>query len=309
MLKLYFYSDITTLNLSHYHNGFKAYLRLEKSLSANSVEGYLRDISKLFEYLNELGKTPAEAGLKELTGFVQHLYSLGLAATSQARVISGIRAFYRYLKLENEIKDDPSALLELPKLARKLPEFLSIDEINAMIDEIDLSKPDGERNKAMLETLYSCGLRVTELIELKLSNLFLQDQFIRVIGKGNKERLVPIGSVAVKHILIYAEKVRVHQHIPKGYEDFLFLNKFGKKLSRQMVFLIIKDLASRAGIKKNIGPHTFRHSFATHLIDGGADLRAIQEMLGHASITTTEIYTHLDRNYLRDIVLQYHPRS
>ncbi len=297
------------MNFTYYHNGFKAYLRLEKSLSSNSVEGYLRDIAKLFEYLNERGIGPVDAGLKELSGFVQHLYDMGLAATSQARVISGIRAFYRFLKLENEIKDDPSALLELPKLARKLPEFLSIEEINALIDQIDLSKPDGERNKAMLETLYSCGLRVSELVELKISNLFLQDQFIKVIGKGNKERLVPIGSVAVKHINMYLEKVRVHQNIPKGFEDFVFLNKFGKKLSRQMVFLIIKDLAAKAGIKKNIGPHTFRHSFATHLIDGGADLRAIQEMLGHASITTTEIYTHLDRNYLRDIVLQYHPRS
>jgi integrase/recombinase XerD len=297
------------LNFTYYHNGFKAYLQLEKSLSSNSIEGYLTDITKLFGYLEDQGKSPVEAGLNELTGFVHHLYKLGLAASSQARIISGIRAFYRYLKLENEIKDDPSSLLELPKLARKLPEFLSIDEVNAIIDEIDLSKSDGERNKAMLETLYSCGLRVSELVDLKISNLFLEDQFIKVIGKGDKERLVPIGSVAVKHLMIYMDRVRVHSPIQKGFEDFVFLNKFGKRLSRQMVFLIIKDLALRAGIKKNIGPHTFRHSFATHLIDGGADLRAIQEMLGHASITTTEIYTHLDRNYLRDIVLQYHPRS
>jgi integrase/recombinase XerD len=297
------------LNFTYYHNGFKAYLQLEKSLSANSIDAYLKDITKLFGYLEEQSINPVEAGLNELTGFVHHLYQLGLAATSQARIISGIRAFYRYLKLENEIKDDPSALLELPKLARKLPEVLSIDEINAMIEQIDLSKPDGERNKAMVETLYSCGLRVSELTELKISNLFLQDQFLKVIGKGNKERLVPIGSVAVKHVNIYLNRVRVHSTIKKGFEDILFLSKFGKTLSRQMVFLIIKDLASKAGIKKNIGPHTLRHSFATHLIDGGADLRAIQEMLGHASITTTEIYTHLDRNYLRDIVLQYHPRS
>lgn len=297
------------MDFTHYHNGFKAYLRLEKSLSPNSVEAYLKDINKLFWFLEETSTSPADAKIQHLTAFVHHLYNLGLAATSQARIISGIRAFYKYLKLENEIKNDPSALLELPKLARKLPEFLSIDEINALMSQIDASKPDGERNKAMLETLYSCGLRVTELVELKISNLFLDDQFVKVIGKGNKERLVPIGSVAVKHLKIYMNHVRVHTSIKKGFEDFVFLNKFGKKLSRQMVFLIIKDLAAKAGIKKNIGPHTFRHSFATHLIDGGADLRAIQEMLGHASITTTEIYTHLDRNYLRDIVLQYHPRS
>lgn len=297
------------MDFTHYHNGFKAYLRLEKSLSPNSVEAYLKDITKLFWFLEETSTSPVDAKIQDLTAFVHHLYNLGLAATSQARIISGIRAFYKYLKLENEIKNDPSALLELPKLARKLPEFLSIDEINALMSQIDASKPDGERNKAMLETLYSCGLRVTELVELKISNLFLEDQFVKVIGKGNKERLVPIGSVAVKHLKIYLNHVRVHTSIKKGFEDFVFLNKFGKKLSRQMVFLIIKDLAAKAGIKKNIGPHTFRHSFATHLIDGGADLRAIQEMLGHASITTTEIYTHLDRNYLRDIVLQYHPRS
>jgi integrase/recombinase XerD len=297
------------LNFSHYYNGFKAYLRLEKSLSPNSVEAYLKDIQKLFWFLETLQKNPAEVQLKELTEFVHHLYNLGLSATSQARIISGIRAFYKYLKLENEIKDDPSALLELPKLARKLPEFLSIEEINALLAQIDVSTPDGARNKAMLETLYSCGLRVSELTGLKISNLFLQDQFITVVGKGNKERLVPIGSVAIEQLNLYINYVRVHIPVKKGFEDTVFLNKFGKTLSRQMVFLVIKDLAAKAGIKKNIGPHTFRHSFATHLIDGGADLRAIQEMLGHSSITTTEIYTHLDRNYLRDIVLQYHPRS
>ncbi len=297
------------MDFTHYHNGFKAYLQLEKSLSKNSIEAYLKDITKLFWFLDTIGKSPTEAGLQELTAFVHHLYNLGLSATSQARIISGIRAFYKYLKLENEMKDDPSALLELPKLARKLPEFLSIDEINALMDQIDVSTPDGSRNKAMLETLYSCGLRVSELTELKISNLFLQDQFVKVIGKGNKERLVPIGSVAIKHLKIYMDLIRVHIPIKKSYEDIVFLNKFGKTLSRQMVFLIIKDLTLKAGIHKNIGPHTFRHSFATHLIDGGADLRAIQEMLGHASITTTEIYTHLDRNYLRDIVLQFHPRS
>lgn len=297
------------MNLTYYHNGFKAYLQLEKSLSANSINAYLDDLSKLFRFLEEKSKGPTEASLHDLSTFVHHLYDLGLAATSQARIISGIRAFYRYLKLENEIKDDPSALLELPKLARKLPEVLSIDDINAIILQIDASKPDGQRNKAMLETLYSCGLRVSELTELKISNLFLDDQFIKVIGKGNKERLVPIGSVAIKQIELYIHHVRVHIPIKKGFEDFVFLNKFGRSISRQMVFLIIKDLAEKAGIKKTISPHTFRHSFATHLIDGGADLRAIQEMLGHASITTTEIYTHLDRQYLRDIMIQYHPRS
>lgn len=297
------------MDYTHYKNGFKAYLQLEKSLSANSIEAYLKDISKLFWFLEERSTNPIDASLTDLSNFVHHLYNLGLAATSQARIISGIRTFYKYLKLENEIKSDPSSLLELPRLARKLPEFLSVEEINILMLQIDASKFDGERNKAILETLYSCGLRVTELVELKISNLFLHDQYVKVIGKGNKERLVPIGSVAVKHLLIYMNHVRMHSSIKKGFEDYVFLNKFGKKLSRQMVFLIIKDLAFKAGIKKNIGPHTFRHSFATHLIDGGADLRAIQEMLGHASITTTEIYTHLDRNYLRDIVLQFHPRS
>ncbi len=297
------------MNFTHYHNGFKAYLQLEKSLSANSIHAYLEDITKLFHFLEENSKDPLRADLDDLSSFVHYLYDLGLAASSQARIISGIRAFYKYLKLENEIKDDPSSLLELPKLARKLPEVLSIEEINQLIDQIDASKPEGQRNKAILETLYSCGLRVSELTELKISNLFLQDQFIKVIGKGNKERLVPIGSVAVKQLQLYMNHIRIHVSIKKGFEDIVFLNKFGKTLSRQMVFLIIKELASKAGIKKPISPHTFRHSFATHLIDGGADLRAIQEMLGHASITTTEIYTHLDRGYLRDIMIQYHPRS
>lgn len=297
------------MNLTYYQNGFKAYLQLEKSLSVNSINAYLDDLAKLFIYLQDKSKSPTDASLNDLATFVHHLYDLGLAATSQARIISGIRAFYRYLKLENEIKDDPSALLELPKLARKLPDVLSIDDINKIIQQIDASKPDGQRNKAMLETLYSCGLRVSELTELKISSLFLDDQFIRVIGKGNKERLVPIGSVAVKQLALYINHVRVHLPIKKGYEDYVFLNKFGRNISRQMVFLIIKDLAVKAGVKKKISPHTFRHSFATHLIDGGADLRAIQEMLGHASITTTEIYTHLDRQYLRDIMIQYHPRS
>jgi len=295
-------------NLS-YHNGFKAYLQLERSLSANSIQAYLDDIEKLFQYLESSGRTVLSADLDTLTGFIHWLHGLGLSATSQARIISGIRAFYRYLRLEKLVESDPSQLLDLPRLARKLPEVLNIDEINAIIASIDLSQPEGERNRAIIETLYSCGLRVTELVELKISNLFFNDGFIRVIGKGDKERLVPIGSVAIRQLRQYLEHVRVHTKIQKGEEDIVFLNNRGKRLSRQMVFLMLKKHASLAGIRKNISPHTFRHSFATHLIDGGADLRAIQEMLGHASITTTEIYTHMDRQYLRDAIIQFHPRS
>lgn len=292
-----------------YRNGFKAYLQLERSLAAHSVQSYLDDLDKLHRYLDEQGGDFLRADLDTLTRFIHWLHDLGLSATSQARIISGIRAFYRYLKLEKLIEDDPSRLLDLPKLGRKLPEVLNIDEINALLDKIDMSLPEGERNRAMLETMYSCGLRVSELVELKISNLFLDEGFIRVIGKGNKERLVPIGSVATKYIRHYVQYIRVHVPVQRGQEDMVFLNRNGRRLSRQMVFLVIKKYATLAGIKKSISPHTFRHSFATHLIDGGADLRAIQEMLGHASITTTEIYTHLDRQYLRDAIIQFHPRS
>ena len=292
-----------------YKKGFKGYLQLERSLSDNSVEAYLHDLEKLTEYLQATGtiKTPGELELKHLQQFVQWIGELGMTATSQARIISGIRGFYKYCLIENIVTADPSALLEAPKLKRALPDFLSFTEIEKIIAQIDLSRADGGRNKAILETMYSCGLRVSEVIGLRISCLFLDVGFVRVIGKGDKERLVPIGSDAIKYINMYKDTIRVHSPIQKGFDDILFLNKFGKGLSRVMIFYIIKDLAKKAGITKNISPHTFRHSFATHLVEGGADLRAVQEMLGHESITTTEIYTHLDRDYLRATLNQYHP--
>ncbi len=290
-----------------YKKGFKAWLQLEKSLAANSVEAYLRDIDKLSIFFGEEKKAPKDISLKDLERFVRHIAELGMTPTSQARIISGLRSFYKYCLMEQITTTDPTTLLEAPKLKRALPDVLSFEEIEKIIAQIDLSKPEGGRNKAMLETLYSCGLRVSELVELKLSSLYLDVGFIRVIGKGNKERLVPIGSDAVKYIKIYRDDIRVHIEIKKGQEDILFLNRRGTMLTRVMVFLVIKDLVKKAGITKTISPHTFRHSFATHLVEGGADLRAVQEMLGHESITTTEIYTHLDREYLRDTLQQYHP--
>lgn len=292
-----------------YKKGYKAYLQLEKSLSNNSVDAYLHDVEKLTEYLllTQTMKAPAELALKDLQQFVQWIGELGMTATSQARIISGIRSFYKYCLTEQITTTDPSTLLDAPKTKRKLPDFLSFDEIEKIIGQIDLSRPDGQRNKAILETMYSCGLRVSEVINLKISCLYLDVGFIRVIGKGDKERLVPIGSDAIKFIKIYKDNVRVHQMPQKDFEDVLFLNKFGKGLSRIMIFYIIKEMAAKAEIKKNISPHTFRHSFATHLVEGGADLRAVQEMLGHESITTTEIYTHLDRDFLRSTLQQFHP--
>lgn len=292
-----------------YKKGFKAYLQLEKSLSDNSVEAYLRDVDKLTEYLQAKGsmKSPADLDLNDLQDFVKGVAELGMTATSQARIISGIRGFYKYCLLENITPVDPSTLLEAPKLKRALPDVLSFAEIENIIAQIDLSRADGGRNKAILETMYSCGLRVSEVVGLKISCLYLDVGFVRVIGKGDKERLVPIGSDAVKYIKIYKDEIRVHQPVQNGSSDILFLNKHGKGLSRVMIFYIIKDLAKKAGIIKNISPHTFRHSFATHLVEGGADLRAVQEMLGHESITTTEIYTHLDRDFLRSTLQQFHP--
>jgi integrase/recombinase XerD len=292
-----------------YKKGFKAYLQLEKSLSDNSVEAYLHDIEKLTEYLqrSKKSKTPAEVELKDLEKFLKWITGLGITSASQARIISGIRAFYKYCLLENIVTKDPALLLDAPKLKRALPDVLNFDEIENIISQIDLSKPEGGRNKAILEAMYSCGLRVSELVNLKVSNLHLDVGFIRVIGKGDKERLVPVGRSAIKYITIYKNKIRVHVSPAPGSEDILFLNNRGGKLSRVMIFLIIKSLAQKAGIKKNISPHTFRHSFATHLVEGGADLRAVQEMLGHESITTTEIYTHLDRAYLRKTLEKYHP--
>ena len=292
-----------------YKKGFKAYLQLEKSLSDNSVSAYLLDVEKLTNYLNTIGglKTPNQIILKDLEQFIRFISELGISPGSQARIISGLKSFFKYCLQEQIIILDPSTLLESPKLKRALPDILSFAEIENMIGKIDLSKAEGGRNKAILETLYSCGLRVSELVNLRISCLYLDVGFIRVIGKGDKERLIPIGSDAVKYINIYRNDIRVHIAIKPGNDDILFLNRRGSKLSRLMIFLIIKELAKQAVIKKIISPHTFRHSFATHLVEGGADLRAVQEMLGHESITTTEIYTHLDREFLRNTLHQFHP--
>jgi integrase/recombinase XerD len=292
-----------------YKKGFKAYLQLERSLSEHSVHAYLSDIGKLTDFLESIDqkKSPEQVLFADLQKFIQWVAELGMTASSQARIISGIRTFYKYCLLEDITKVDPTALLEAPKLKRTLPDVLSFDEIELIIGQIDLSTPEGTRNKAILETMYSCGLRVSEVVNLKLSQLYLDVGFIRVLGKGNKERLVPIGDSAIKYINIYARTIRVHQPVQKGEEDILFLNRRGRRLTRVMIFLIIKGLVQKAGINKNISPHTFRHSFATHLVEGGADLRAVQEMLGHESITTTEIYTHLDREFLRKTLERFHP--
>jgi len=292
-----------------YKKGFRAYLQLEKSLSDNTVQAYLQDIEKLIHYLLLIKseKSPRQIELNDLEKFVKWISELGMTPSSQSRIISGIKNFYKYCLQEQIVTKDPTALLEAPKLKRSLPDVLSFDEIESIISAIDLSTPEGVRNKAVIETLYSCGLRVTELVNLKISCLYLDVGFIRVIGKGDKERLVPVGSSAVKHINLYKNNTRVHIPVKPGNEDILFLNRRGRKLSRVMIFMIIKELAKQAGITKNISPHTFRHSFATHLVEGGADLRAVQEMLGHESITTTEIYTHLDREYLRDTLQRFHP--
>ncbi len=292
-----------------YKKGYKAWLQLEKSLSDHSVEAYLHDIEKLTEYLQLSAnlKSPDKIELKDLQSFVKWIHELGLTPASQARIISGLRSFFKYCSIEQLTTTDPTVLLEAPKLQRKLPDTLAFQEIESIIGAIDLSKPEGGRNKAILETMYSCGLRVSEVVNLKLSNLFLEVGFIKVTGKGDKERLVPIGSDAIKYIGIYKNNIRTHASIKAGEEDIVFLNQRGSRLSRVMIFLIIKELAKKAGIQKNISPHTFRHSFATHLVEGGADLRAVQEMLGHESITTTEIYTHLDREYLRNTLHQFHP--
>lgn len=292
-----------------YKKGFKAYLQLEKSLSDNSVEAYLRDIDKLTQYLQEASslKAPADIELNDLQSFVKWIAGLGMTDTSQARIISGIKAFYKYCQVEQISRKDPTVLLEAPKLKRALPDILSFEEIEKIIGQIDLSTPGGGRNKAILETMYSCGLRVTEAVNLRISQLYLDVGFIRVVGKGDKERLVPIGSSAIKYINIYKDKIRIHIPHQTGNEDILFLNQRGGKLSRVMIFYIIKDLVAKAGIQKTVSPHTFRHSFATHLVEGGADLRAVQEMLGHESITTTEIYTHLDREFLRKTLENFHP--
>ncbi|MET3878416.1 site-specific tyrosine recombinase XerD [Chitinophaga sp. OAE865] len=290
---------------------FKGYLRLERSMSDHSVVAYIRDVEKLEQYLQAHGKEklrPQDVTFEDLQGCVQWVAQLGMTASSQARTISGLKAFYRFLLLEDMAHEDPTQLLEAPKILRKLPDVLTFEEIEKIIAQIPLDTAEGHRNKAILETMYSCGLRVSEVINLQISQLHMDVGFIRVIGKGNKERMVPIGKDAMRQIDIYRRNVRTMLPVKYGQEDTLFLNRRGGALSRVMIFLVIKELAQKAGIQKNVSPHTFRHSFATHLVEGGADLRAVQEMLGHESITTTEIYTHLDREYLRDTLLRFHPR-
>ncbi len=295
-----------------YIKGFIAYLRLEKNLSTNSIESYRRDVEKLKEYFTEIIEDSVKIEaieLEDIQRFLAWLNDIGLGARSQARLISGIKSFFGYLVQEKVIEKNPSELIDLPKLGRKLPDTLSVDEIDQLVEAIDRSKPEGERNIAIIETLYGSGLRVSELITLKLSEIFWEDEFIRIIGKGNKQRIVPISPKSIKHLKIYINEVRTHQNIVPEFEDYVFLNRRGKGLTRVMIFTIVKQLAQKIGLKKKISPHTFRHSFATHLIEGGADLRAVQDLLGHESITTTEVYTHLDRSYLKQMILDYHPWS
>ncbi len=294
-----------------YIQEYENYLKLERSLSENSVEAYVHDIIKLRQFLEitNCDLNPLQITIVELQNFIEYINELGMTPHSQARIISGLKSFYKFMVYEGELDKDPTTLLEAPKLGRKLPDTLNIHEIDKILEAIDHSTPQGMRNRAMLETLYSSGLRVSELVNLKLSNILFDVGFLRVVGKGNKERLVPVGKEALKFINIYRDEVRVHQEIQSGHEAFLFLNRRGKQLTRQMIFMAIKDLVAKAGLNKKVSPHTFRHSFATHLIEGGADLRAVQEMLGHESITTTEIYTHLDRDYLKQVIQEYHPRS
>ena len=298
------------LHTKHFAN----YLKLERSLSANSIEAYVHDVTMLQQFLSlrKITVSPLNLTGQQLQHFLQYINELGMSAHSQARILSGIKAFYKYLLFEELVQKDPTALIEGPKLGRKLPDTLSYPEIEKLLEAIDLSSAEGGRNRAILEVLYSSGLRVSELVELKINHVYFDDGFLRVIGKGNKERLVPVGTDALKYLKIYLHEIRAkppHKPVQKGFESYVFLNRNGKKLTRVMIFTIIKNLAKSIGLKKTISPHTFRHSFATHLIEGGADLRAVQEMLGHESITTTEIYTHLDRDYLRQVIQEFHPRS
>lgn len=292
-----------------YQKGFRAFLLLERSLSDATVEAYLRDVEKFIQYLQYKGSSisPASTTLQDIQEFLKWIGELGMSPTSQSRIISGLRNFFQYCLAEQLIQTDPSELVDTPRLKRSLPDVLTVEEIEDMISQIDHSKEEGTRNRAILEIMYSCGLRVSEVVTMRISHLFLEAGFVRVIGKGNKERMVPVGQVAAKQVKQYIEHIRLKQVVKKGDEEILFLNRRGGRLSRVMIFLIIKDLATKAGIKKNISPHTIRHSFATHLVEGGADLRAVQEMLGHESITTTEIYTHLDREFLRETLVQFHP--
>ena len=293
-----------------YIDDFVAYLRIEKAMSVNTIEAYIDDLNKLQSYLEESEPDiiPEKITPAILSAFIVRMGEQGLQARSQARMLSGIRAFYKYLLMEDRIDSDPTRMVDYPKVGRKLPDVLTIEEIDMLLSAIDLSKPEGQRNKAMLETMYSCGLRVSELTGLLLSNLYFNEGFVKIKGKGSKERLVPVSPKAIHEIQLYLPD-RSRMNIAKGNDDILFLNQRGKALSRVMVFTIIKNLAVITGLKKSISPHTFRHSFATHLIEGGADLRAVQEMLGHESILTTEIYTHLDRNFLRQNIIEFHPRA
>ena len=292
-----------------YIKHFVSYLKIERGLAENSIFAYQNDVLKLSDFSISKNIEPKSLTYENLQEFITELYDLGLSARSQARIISGIKQFFGFLILEEEIKIDPSEMLEMPRIGRKLPEILSIEEIDQLINAIDMSKAESHRNKAILETLYSCGLRVSELVDLKFSQLYFEEGFVRVIGKGNKERLVPVSESVEHEIGIYNDHVRRHQIVQKGNENIVFLNRRGAKLTRVMIFTIIKDLAKSIGLNKTISPHTFRHSFATHMIEGGANLRAIQEMLGHESITTTEIYTHLDQRFLREAIISYHPRN
>ena len=288
---------------------FKTYLKIERSLSDNTIDSYLRDIKKLAHFAEEKKINELQITKRDIKEFIVEINKEGISSRTQGRIISGIKAFYKYLILEDYIKVNPSELIESPKIGTKLPDTLSVSEIDDLISAVDLSHPQGERNRAILEVLYSCGLRVSELTSLKLSNIRFKEGYVKVVGKGHKERFAPIGSSAIKYLKIYLNEIRNHQNIKKGSENIVFLNRRGSKLTRVMIFTIIKELAKKIGLKKKISPHTFRHSFATHLIEGGADLRAIQEMLGHESITTTEIYTHLDREFLRDAIMTFHPRA
>ncbi|GAA4138730.1 site-specific tyrosine recombinase XerD [Sphingobacterium kyonggiense] len=288
---------------------FKRYLLLERGLSNNSIDAYLNDVQKLQRYCDITELNLSEISSKDLQKFLTWMNDFDIAAYTQARLLSGIKTFFAFLQIEYDRDNNPAELLETPRITRKIPQVLSIQEIDDLIAAIDLSAPEGMRNKAILEVLYGCGLRVSELCNLKISNLFLDVEFIKVEGKGNKERLIPIGEQAIKYLKIYLEEVRIHQPIKMGMEDYVFLNRRGNPLSRVMIFLIIKDLAAKIKLRKEISPHSFRHSFASHLVEGGADLRAVQDMLGHESITTTEIYTHIDKEYLQSVITQYHPRS
>ena len=290
---------------------FANFLKLEKSLAENSVQAYVRDVVKLKQFIEISNPevSPQQVTTGHLDGFFVSLGEMGISVHSQARILSGLKSFFGYLLFEGIIDTNPSELINAPRLGRKLPDTLSVPEIDMILASIDMSTPEGARNRAMIETLYSSGLRVSELVALRLNNVYFDVGFLRILGKGNKERLVPIGSSAIKFMKSYIDEVRSHITIKPGYENYVFLNRRGRNLTRVMVFTIIKQLVAKAGLKKNISPHTFRHSFATHLIEGGADLKAIQEMLGHESITTTEIYTHLDRDYLKQIIRDFHPRS